>query len=54
MAPDKVEEDPDDDMEVLPVSDVADQVEFLYTIDNVEKDHSTKTTSYTVLNSLLA
>ncbi|GBP84664.1 hypothetical protein EVAR_58887_1 [Eumeta japonica] len=37
-----IEEDPDDDMGVIPVSDVAGQVEFSCTIDNVDEDHPTE------------
>ncbi|KAL4719517.1 hypothetical protein ACJJTC_008306 [Scirpophaga incertulas] len=37
-----IEEGPDDDMGVLPVSDVAGQVEFSCTINNAEEDHPTQ------------
>ncbi|CAG5023338.1 unnamed protein product [Parnassius apollo] len=42
-----IEEGHDDDMGVLPVSDVAGQVEFSCTIDNVAENHPTQTTSWT-------
>ncbi|GBP90626.1 hypothetical protein EVAR_67374_1 [Eumeta japonica] len=42
-----IEEDPDDDMGVIPVSDVAGQVEFSCTIDNVDEDHPTESKSRT-------
>ncbi|CAB3261696.1 unnamed protein product [Arctia plantaginis] len=42
-----IDEGPDDDMGVLPVSNVPRQVEFSYTIDNDEEDYSTQTTSRT-------
>ncbi|GBP31109.1 PiggyBac transposable element-derived protein 1 [Eumeta japonica] len=42
-----IEEGPDDDMGVIPVSDVAGQVEFSCTIDNVDEDHPTESTSRT-------
>ncbi|KAL4714191.1 hypothetical protein ACJJTC_008545 [Scirpophaga incertulas] len=42
-----IEEGPDDDMGVLPVSDVAGQVEFSCTINNAEEDHPTQITSRT-------
>ncbi|CAB3237624.1 unnamed protein product [Arctia plantaginis] len=42
-----IDEGPDDDMGVLPVSNVPGQVEFSYTIDNDEEDYSTQTTSRT-------
>ncbi|CAG5041403.1 unnamed protein product [Parnassius apollo] len=42
-----IEEGHNDDMGVLPVSDVAGQVEFSCTIDNVAENHPTQTTSRT-------
>ncbi|GBP12528.1 hypothetical protein EVAR_10202_1 [Eumeta japonica] len=42
-----IEEDPDDDMGVIPVSDVTGQVEFSCTIDNVDEDHPTESKSRT-------
>ncbi|XP_022817936.1 piggyBac transposable element-derived protein 3-like [Spodoptera litura] len=42
-----IEEGPDDDMGVLPVSDVAGQVEFSCTIDSGAENHPTQTTSRT-------
>lgn len=42
-----IEDGADDEMGVLPVSDVAGQVEFSCTIDNVEEDHPISTTSRT-------
>ncbi|GBP88386.1 PiggyBac transposable element-derived protein 3 [Eumeta japonica] len=42
-----IEEGPDDDMGVIPDSDVAGQVEFSCTIDNVDENHPTESTSRT-------